>query len=91
VLFQDADNVDSANHQVHSWSANFAVGLIILAVVFAALQARREGAKKWERLYGLLAATMVLVAVVIKAATRPTSSRAGIGSTNTPRSWWKRS
>lgn len=74
LLYQDADNPDSAfNHKVHSWSANTAVGLVILAVVFAAIQkARSEDAtkKRWVWFYGLVAAAMVLAAVVIKGGDR---------------------
>lgn len=70
VLFQDADHSDSAfNHKVHSWSANIAVALIILAVVFAAVQKAQsdDTAKtKWVWFYGLVAAAMVSAAVVIK-------------------------
>jgi hypothetical protein len=70
LLYQDADNPDSDfNHKVHSWSANTAVGLIILAVVFAAVQkARSTDATKtrWVWFYGLVAVAMVLAAIVIK-------------------------
>lgn len=70
LLYQDADNPDSAfNHNVHSWSANIAVALIILAVVSAAVQkARSDDASKtrWVWFYGLVAGAMVLSAVVIK-------------------------
>ena len=39
LLYQDADNPDSTfNHQVHSWSANLAVALIVLAVVLRRLR-----------------------------------------------------
>ena len=37
-LYSDADDPASAfNHDLHGWSANIAVGLIILAVISAAL------------------------------------------------------
>ena len=74
VLYQDADDPDSAfNHQVHSWSANISVGLIIVAVVLAAIQKGRsddERKKRWVLFYGLVAAAMVLAAVVIKGGDR---------------------
>ncbi|HEX5087996.1 MAG TPA: hypothetical protein VFV89_09310 [Nocardioides sp.] len=70
VIYQDADNPHSAfNHKVHSWSANLAVAFIILAVVFAALHkahGNEPARTKWVWFYGLVAATMVLAAVVIK-------------------------
>lgn len=70
VLFRDADNPDSAfNHQVHGWSANIAVGLIIVAVFLAAREkAQGSDATKtrWVRLYGSVAVAMVVTAVVIK-------------------------
>lgn len=71
LLFQDADNPASAfNHSVHSWSANIAVGLIIVAVALAAFEKSRGDdptSRKWVWFYGVVAAAMVLVAVVIKA------------------------
>ena len=70
VVYQDADNPGSAfNHKVHSWSANLAVGFIILAVVFAARDkagSDEPTKKKWVWFYGLVAATMALTAIVIK-------------------------
>lgn len=74
VLYQDADDPGSAfNHQVHGWSANISVGLIIVAVVLAARQKARsqdESNRKWVLFYGLVAAAMVLAAVVIKGGDR---------------------
>jgi hypothetical protein len=70
ALYRDADDLDSAfNHQVHGLSANIAVGLVILAAVFAAHQKARssEATKtRWVWFYSLVAAAMVLVALVIK-------------------------
>jgi hypothetical protein len=73
VLYQDADNLDSAfNHKVHAWSANIAVALVIVAVFSAARQKAKEAqagkpsAKKWSVFYGVVAGLMVLAAIVIK-------------------------
>lgn len=70
VLFLDADDPESAfNHQVHGWSANVAVGLIIFAVILAAREkAGGDGPadKKWVRWYGFVAGAMVFFAILIK-------------------------
>jgi hypothetical protein len=70
LLYRDHDNPDSAfNHEVHSKSANIAVGLIILAAVLAAVQKARstDAAKtRWTRIYGLVALAMLLAAGVIR-------------------------
>lgn len=67
-LYRDADDPDSAfNHQVHAWSANIAVGLVIVAVFLAANQNRGDPERtRWVWLYGLLGVAMVLAAVVFK-------------------------
>ncbi|HEY2879025.1 hypothetical protein [Nocardioides sp.] len=73
VLYQDADNLDSAfNHKLHAWSANIAVVLIIVAVGSAARQKAKEAkrghpaAKKWSRFYAAIAVAMALAALIIK-------------------------
>lgn len=74
LLYLDADDPGSAfNHEVHGWSANIAVGLIILAAVLAAIEKARSDAvtrKKWAWFYSVVAAAMVLVALVIKVGDR---------------------
>jgi peptidoglycan/LPS O-acetylase OafA/YrhL len=67
-LYLDADDPDSTvNHDVHGWSANIAVGLVIVAVFLAARQNRGDPTRqRWVWLYGLLGAAMVLTAVVFK-------------------------
>ncbi|CUR60891.1 conserved membrane hypothetical protein [metagenome] len=68
VLYRDADDPDSAfNHYVHAWSANIAVGLVIVAVFLAARQNRGDPERtRWVWLYGLLGVAMVVTAVVVK-------------------------
>lgn len=74
VLFQDAEHTDSAfNHQVHGWSANIAVGLIMLAAFLAAVDKARSTAAtrtRWVWAYGLVAGAMVVTAIVIKGGDR---------------------
>jgi hypothetical protein len=74
LLYRDADDPDSAfNHQVHSWSANIAVALIVVAVVSAAVQKARSDETtrtRWVWSYALLAGLMVVTAVVIKGGDR---------------------
>lgn len=67
-LYRDADDPDSAfNHDVHAWSANIAVGLVIVAVFLAARENRSDPTKRrWVWLYGLLGIAMVVTAVVVK-------------------------
>jgi cytochrome bd-type quinol oxidase subunit 2 len=67
-LYLDAEDPDSAfNQDVHAWSANIAVGLVIVAVFLAARENRKEpGRERWVWLYGSLGAAMVLTALVFK-------------------------
>ena len=69
-LYSEADDPASAfNHDLHGWSANSAVALIILAVISAARQKHRSSDNnkdKWTWFYGSVAAAMILSALVIK-------------------------
>ncbi|MDR7251582.1 membrane protease YdiL (CAAX protease family) [Nocardioides sp. BE266] len=68
VLYLDADDPDSAfNQDVHGWSANIAVGLVIVAVFLAAKENRNDPQRhRWFWLYGSLGVAMVVTAVVFK-------------------------
>ena len=68
LLYLDADDPDSAfNQHVHGWSANIAVGLVIVAVFLAANENRSDPQRhRWFWLYGLLGVAMVVTAVVFK-------------------------
>jgi cytochrome bd-type quinol oxidase subunit 2 len=74
VLYQDADKTGSAfNHHVHSWSANIAVCLIIVAVVSAAVQKKRSDDPDrtwWVWFYGIVAALMAVAIVILKGGDR---------------------
>lgn len=69
-LFQDADDPDSAfTRHVHAWSANIAVGLVILAAFLAARERKRNGGAagvRWARSYTFTGGAMVVSAVVVK-------------------------
>ena len=58
---------------MHGWSANIAVGLVILAAFFAARQKTGSNdphAREWAWSYGLVAAAMVVAAIVVKGGDR---------------------
>lgn len=67
-LYLDADDPQSAfNQDVHAWSANVAVGLVIVAVFLAAQENRADPSRRrWVHLYGWLGVAMVVAAVVVK-------------------------
>lgn len=67
-LYLDADDPDSAfNQDVHGWSANIAVGLVIVAVFLAAKETRNDAERhRWFWIYGSLGVAMVVAAVVLK-------------------------